>query len=290
MSARKAPRRRRERERVVRGELLYRSLRGAPSLDYFLYVPRATRPRPELLVTVHGFAGNAREHARVFAPLAERRGVILLAPHFDRLSFADYQRLGRVHLGERADLALHRVLADVERLTGADARRLHLFGHSGGAQFVQRYAMAHPERVAGAVAASAGWYTFPDPNRVFPLGIRPTPRLPGVRFRSDRFLGIPMLVTVGNRDVGCDAALRRTRRLDLQQGENRLERAERFVEAMAEAARVKGLPPSVELRRLPGASHSFAESVARDGLAELALAFLFDRGESTAKAEDRRAG
>jgi pimeloyl-ACP methyl ester carboxylesterase len=42
---------------------------------------------------------------------------------------------------------------------------LYLSGHSGGAQFVQRYALAHPERVAASVLSSAGWYTFPNPAR-----------------------------------------------------------------------------------------------------------------------------
>lgn len=262
-----------------RGEIRHRTLRTGPRLDYYLYVPQAARPDAPLFVSVHGASGSALDHARIFAPLAERHGAVLAAPCFEKPHYGDYQRLGRARRGERADLALDRLADEVGRLAGLDTPHIHLFGHSGGAQFAQRYAFAHPERVAGAVLASAGWYTFPSRARRYPYGIRPTPDLPAVAFRLEAILRVPLLVLVGTRSLGRRRTLRRSPRLDAQQGRSRLERATRFVRAMETAAHEHGLAPSCFLQALPDAEHAFAPGRLYGGVAERAASFLFEGRE-----------
>lgn len=261
-----------------RGEIVRRSLKGDPSLHFDLYVPRSLKDHAPILVAVHGISVNSRECVQAFQPFAEERGVVVVAPRFESPTFRDYQRLGRSHLGERADLALQRLVADIARRTGADAQQIYLFGHSGGAQFAQRYTFAYPERVASTVAASAGWYAFPDHTRTYPYGIRSSPRLPGVRFAMERVLRAPMLVVVGEKDIRAHgSALRRSPRLDRQQGTTRLERARRFVDEMEAAASELGVRTVHELRILPGTDHSLSQGLAEGGLAELTFDFLFGR-------------
>lgn len=275
--------------RFMRGKVVRRLLAGDPLLQFHLYVPRSLPSDAPILVAVHGISLNSREYARAFAPLAEERGVIVVAPRFELPAFRDYQRLGRSHLGERADLALDRLVDQVRRRTGTCGERIHLFGQSGGAQFAQRYAFAHPQRVASVVVASAGWYAFPDRKRSYPYGIRPNPRLPGVRFRLDRLLPVPMLVVVGDGDIRRNGdALRRSPRLDRQQGRTRLERAVRFVDEMKAAARELGVEPAQELHILAGSNHSLAYGVEQSGLTELAFNFLFDRKTSSASAQSTK--
>ena len=134
--------------------------------------------------------------------------------------------------------------------------------------------MAHPERVAAAVVASPGWYTFPDPARAYPLGIAPSDELPGVRFEPDAFLRVPVLVTVGADDTDRGGSFRSTHRLDWQ-GRTRVERALRWVDPMQGAATARGLPERVELVQLEDAVHSFEGNVEEAGLAERASAWLF---------------
>ncbi|HEY5657585.1 MAG TPA: hypothetical protein VIY27_07320 [Myxococcota bacterium] len=255
---------------------------GDPPLDAYVYLPRTLAPQARVVAIVHGISELPRQHVEHFAPLAERHGVVLVAPHFSRQRFRDYQRLGRSGRGARADCALERLVEQVARECHARAGRLYLFGYSGGGQFVHRYVLAHPQRVAAAVAASAGWYTFPDPERRYPRGVRRQRDLAGVDFEPDAFLRVPLLVTVGARDVERDASLRRSAALDREQGRNRVERAERWVEAMRRAAEQRGLVPSVELRRLEGVGHSFEENALRGGLPQIAFQHLFGPpGEST---------
>ncbi len=267
---------------ITPGELSPRTAPGAPPLPYFVYVPRAGGSGSRLLVSVHGISRNAAEHAHGFVELAERRGVVLAIPLFREPPFADYQRLGRRKRGARADLALERMIDEVGRHTGARTDAFYLFGHSGGAQFAHRFAMAHPERVAAVAASSAGWYTLPDPDFPYPDGLRQTDALPGVRFDPRAFLRVPVLVSVGELDLRRGDSLRHEARLDERQGRNRLERAARWSESMNRAAAALELPPPTTLIVVPGVGHDFGTHLDRGDLAERVFRFLFEEARTQA--------
>ena len=234
---------------------------------------------------MHGVSRNADEHARLLSAYCEMYGAVLVAPIFDAKQHQDYQRLGRVGRGKRSDLALNLIVAEAAALTGATAERFHLFGFSGGAQFVHRYAMAHPHRVAGAVLASAGWYTLPDVGRRFPYGIRAHDRLPGVRFDAEEFLCVPMTVLVGAKDDR-QAGLRHSERLDREQGVNRLERARNWVAAMKSAADAHHLESKVSYQEVENCDHSFKRSILRSGLGDRVFEALLGARPTSSHSED----
>ncbi|MCB1826559.1 MAG: alpha/beta hydrolase, partial [Candidatus Competibacteraceae bacterium] len=247
-----------------------------PAQAYYLYVPPGVGGNAPVLVVVHGVSRNAEEQARRFRRLARQYRVVLVAPQFPTDRFADYQRLGLTGQGERSDQALQAILTEVRHQTGITGR-LYLFGYSGGGQFVHRYAMAHPKQVAAVAIGAAGWYTFPNLQVRFPRGLKISRRT-GTRFRPERFLRIPMAVFVGEHDVrrGKDRPeLRQTGRVDAQQGLTRLERGDRWIDAMRAAARDRGLDTPYRYEVLPHAAHSFAASMKRGGLGARVFDFLF---------------
>jgi pimeloyl-ACP methyl ester carboxylesterase len=259
--------------KLLPGEIAGSALPGDPLLEYYAYLPR--RKARRILVSVHGISESARFHAERFAPLAEEFGVLVVAPHFRRPAWQDYQRLGRSGRGPRADVALERLVAVIGSSTDVPAGRFFLFGYSGGGQFAHRYLMAHPRRVASAVIASPGWYTFPDAGRSYPYGLDTASSREDLSLEPDAFLRVPLLVTVGERDVERDETLRRSPRVDRIQGKTRLERAERFVAAMKRSAERCGIPSPVGLRRLPDVGHSFEESVSIAALDRLVFERFF---------------
>lgn len=268
---------------LPRGVILKRVLADDPEQRYYLYLPATVDlTRANILVTVHGISRNARTHVRRYAALAEQRGVIVVAPRFGKKRYPDYQRLGRAGRGERADRMLDRILAEVARATGARTDRLHLFGYSGGGQFVHRYAMVYPERVAAVAIGAAGWYTFPDPEQRYPYGIKPSPTLPDLQFDAARFLRIPAWVLVGEEDDVRDAALRQSDRVDRRQGATRLERGRRWVEAMNAAALARDLTAHYRFIALPDADHSFSRSIRHGDMAARVFECLFGGAEKTA--------
>lgn len=248
-------------------------LQGGYPLRYFLYVPPGVGKDAPVLVSVHGISRNADIHVRRFARRAERYGVIVVAPLFDARHYPGYQRLGLS--GGRADLAFNAMLDELQRNVGVDTARVYLFGYSGGGQFVHRYAMAYPERVAAIAVGAAGWYTFPDPGRRFPFGTAPHRKLPGLRFDEAAFLRIATHVLVGEDDILRDRAIRQTEHLDQHQGSNRVERGQRWVAAMAQAAQHHKLDTEFRFISLPGSDHSFSRSVKHGGLAKQVFRCLF---------------
>ncbi len=245
-----------------------------PRLEYFTYVPQRVAPGSSLLVAVHGVSRNAHEQAQLLAPLCEKTGCVLAAPLFSRKQFPDFQRLGRPGRGARADLALDAMLSELRHDLGLRFERVLLLGYSAGAQFVHRYAMAHPGGLTGAIVGAPGWFTFPSRDQDYPYGLRLERELPGVEFRAEAFLRVPILVVVGAEDDDERSDhLYRSSAVDRQQGKSRLERAERWVAAMHETAAEAGLASRVRLVTLPGAGHSFLECMSR-GLGDIVLAEL----------------
>lgn len=255
--------------------LVKRRTAGDAGLSYYFYQARRPDPQLPLLVAVHGIQRLAREQAVLFAPLVESLGGMLVAPLFERERFADFQRLGRLHKGERADLALKRILEDVADFTGSDTRRVVLFGYSGGGQFAHRFAMAHPRQVLRMAVAAPGWFTFPKTRLTFPYGTGATPDLPDLIFDAARFLEIPTLVLVGDRDTERDDAFNQRRKLDRRQGRNRVERGQQWVAAMtAEAARY-GYETPYTFRTVPNCGHSFEECMTVGGMGPIVTRFLY---------------
>lgn len=272
-ATRRAPRPARADPAVPRDALVLRRLRGTPTLAYYLYLPSGWVPGRPIVALVHGISRNAREHALAFAPLAARDGHALVAPCFTREFYRDFQRLGLTGAGRRADLALQAIVAEAARDTGALPDRFALFGHSGGAQFAHRYALAWPREVHRLALCAAGHYTFPDEGAPFPAGLDTT-ALPGApALDLAGFLDVPTLVAVGERDTARDAQLRRDPALDARQGRHRRERARRFVEARRAAVAASGAGAPTALVELPRAGHLFADTVRR-GLCAVAWPWL----------------
>lgn len=242
---------------IETGMVHMRHVSGDTALKYYVYVPKKRREHTSQFVSVHGVSRNAREHADMFAQLAEQYGVVLIAPIFSRRDFGDYQRLGRAGSGRRADYAIQSITREVERLTGANCSKISLFGFSGGGQFVHRYTMAHPEHVQRLVIGAAGWYTYPEAASRYPYGTASTPRLKGISFNVKKFLRVPACVLVGQWDIKHDPGLNQSARIQRQQGTTRLERGRRWINTMNRAAMEHGMDTSYRFSILPGVDHDF---------------------------------
>lgn len=257
------------------GALTLRRVHGDAALSYYLYVPAGgVRARVPVLVSVHGISRNAREHARVFSALAEDHGLVIVSPVFAEDFYPDFQRLG-IDSGRHPDTALDAMVADAGALAGVDVGQFALFGYSGGAQFAHRYALTSPERVAALAVASAGWYTWPTDERVFPYGLPAPAARPELRCRFERFLEIPLCVLVGALDTARDRTLRRSLWVDREQGGHRLERALRWFEVMQRAAASRGIERRAELRVLAGSDHDFMHGVERDAADRRVVEFFY---------------
>lgn len=246
----------------------------APPLRLFAFIPDNV-VADRVLVCVHGVSRNALEQIQLLRPYAERFGFALIAPLFEPNVFRDYQRLGRRGHGPRADLALIRGLTEIGSTTSLNTNKVAMFGFSGGAQFVHRFALAHSQRVSSMILGAAGWYTMPDTQQPYPYGIRDTKGLGATRLNVRAVSRLSTLVVAGSQDTDVnDSELNRSPRVLLHQGPHRLARARSWVEGMQGAASRHGTTADIQLRVLPGIGHSFSDAVVDGGLGEVMFDFL----------------
>lgn len=259
--------------------------RGPARLAYLLALPPAAPPRLPLVVSVHGYTRQPQAHWQAFAERVIARGAALLVPCFPEQGFRQYQqlvRLRRPDRPQRADLALIEAVDDAAARHGVCFEPWRLFGHSGGAQFAHRFALAHPERVAALGLSAAGWYTLPSDAWPYPYGVAGADAWLGRPIDVAAFLRLPVRVWIGRRDRRDHVHLRRDPLVEALQGTHRLQRARRWVRALRAAGEARGVHPDVRLRELPRAGHDF-EACARAGLVDEVLAF-FDAGSTQARA------
>lgn len=250
-----------QQRRTPNRKLAYHETAGSSPRQFFLYRPATELAGAPLIVSVHGIARNAAAHAFRLVEEAERYGLSVVAPLFDKAQYGQYQQLEDARTGMRSDLALLDILDAARRLSSADHGRILLFGYSGGAQFAHRFVMAHPGRVASAVLVGAGWYTFPDLEAAYPYGLDTRRAGFAVRLDTEGFARVPQHVIVGDLDVRRDSSLRRSKRLDRTQGRTRLERAQRWVRAMQAFAPGEQADVNPTYDTLSGVGHSFVDSV-----------------------------
>ncbi len=233
------------------------------------------RPMP-LAVCVHGYTRQPLDQLNAFAPLAARLGFALAVPLFDERQHRRYQQLLHPRRGTRSDLGLLAALDAAAPRHGIDAGRLFLFGHSGGAQFVHRFAMCHPQRTAALAIGAAGWYTWPDPRQAWPLGLADAQDRLGAPVDLAQFLRLPMALWVGERDTATDAHLRDEPQLASLQGAHRLARARNWADAVRSAGQARGIDVALTMTVLPRAGHDFAACDRKGELAARVMDF-FDR-------------
>ena len=245
---------------------------GRKGLTCWLALPDEISPEASPLVAVHGIRRGARQQAALYAARAAATGRPVIAPLFDKRKWPRYQQV--VHR-ERADLALLGLMNEL-RLAGIwQTRSFELTGYSGGAQFAHRFALLYPHLVSRLTVASAGWYTFPD-EAAFPYGLSARSDGsddwgPRMEAGLDRFLCLPIQVSVGSEDCLQDPNTRSGPEIDRQQGLDRVTRAARWAEALRQAAVARGIAPRIDLSVLPGCGHDFRTCIEKGGLDRLTL-------------------
>lgn len=229
------------------------------SFSYWYRPPLQPEPM-RALVLVHGVTRDGLNMVKALADVADRHNLTLIAPNFSSHHYPDYQRLGRNDRGARADLAFLDMIDDCRARFGISAEYT-LLGFSGGAQFVHRFVMAHPQPINGVVLGAAGWYTNFDHQRAYPYGLRTSNRLPDIELDPVRLLRLPSLVVVGENDNDADQQLRQHPYLSATQGENRLERALNWHQQLLDMARDYAYPEHHQLCVLPHTRHQFVSAV-----------------------------
>lgn len=238
---------------------LYQDLVSGRSLQIFGFCPETTR-RVRILFVMHGVKRNAEHYRDSWLPIAQRHGLVLVAPEYSELSFPGHEcyNLGgltkQTCLLKSAFAILERLFDHVREMLDISETRYLIYGHSAGAQFVHRLLLFHESnRSEIAVAANAGWYSFPCFETDFPYGLAKTHC---TEQHLRRALNQRLVLLLGADDTDAqDPNLRHTFEAQ-QQGGNRLQRGVNKFRFAAQAAAKMSTAFAWELQFVQEAGHS----------------------------------
>jgi pimeloyl-ACP methyl ester carboxylesterase len=225
------------------------------------YRPDTHTPDKPVVLVLHGKLRDGTRLRHRWMPAADRHGLLFVAITFPIESWPGltifsegyvYDTEGTVRPRQNWALAVPARVFALLRAAGLCTRdKAHLWGYSAGAQFVHRLMATQPHDIFAAVGvASAGWYTMPTLDRLYPDG------LGGIGLSDEdivKYLGYPMEVFVGDQDTDRDNLGKSG--MAKMQGPHRLARGMKYVEIGREEAAKRGVPCRWKFIAAPDISH-----------------------------------
>jgi poly(3-hydroxybutyrate) depolymerase len=132
---------------------------NAPQLEKFafgqaprsqeIFVPHSASTPAPLLVLLHGSFGKGRDMVREWMDIAQREGIVVVAPN---ASDDEHWRLV-----QDGPAFIQAAIDAVAAKHPIDRRRIYLFGHSGGAVYALTLSMLESERFAATAIFAGAW-------------------------------------------------------------------------------------------------------------------------------------
>jgi pimeloyl-ACP methyl ester carboxylesterase len=238
---------------------------GAEPITVFTYKPPTYKDGP-LLVVCHGVGRNAEDYRNYAITLAERFGLIVVAPLFDKERFPSerYQHGGLLDTAGRARApeqwtfaVIPRLIAHVRGCEDRPALPYYFIGHSAGGQFLVRLAAFLPTGAARIVAANPGSHLVPTRDQKFRYGFGGLPPELSSDDLLRRYLATPLTIYLGTGDVLLENSIDLSPEA-MRQGPNRLERGRASFAEAQRIAQQRGWIFNWRKVETPGVGHEAA--------------------------------
>ena len=243
-----------------------------PDIDVFYSLPEEVNDETMLLFIIHGASRTAEGYLEDFIPYIQEKNLIAVAPKFSKDSYPYFAFLNRSAIdGKKLPAGtpnIDNALGDIFEIITSKYKirndKYRIYGHSGGAQFVQRYLLfSNDSRIDKAVLANAGFYTFMNQN-LYPFGLRDID-LDDEEIK--RILRTKVALYVGEKDTESNFKDLKGARA---QGNNRLVRGETFFLDLVSYAEEVGMPLRWQYQIIKNVGHDNA------GMASAAAYFILE--------------
>lgn len=145
------------------------------------YIPATLKPRPALLIVLHGTGLNGTKMRQwtgyEFDQLAERHGFVVVYPDGYKENWNDCRK-DTPFAAKKENIDdisfLHAIINRYKTAHDIDKEKVYLFGFSNGGQMAYRMAMENPGSIAGITSVAAN---MPEPSTSICSTDGPTPRV-----------------------------------------------------------------------------------------------------------------
>ena len=244
------------------------------SIKVFFHRPSNFGVNTRVLFVLPGAGRNGDDYRDAWVEASEKHNVLVISPRYSEEhypQFWSYNLAGMItdvtinkertamtgfHINEDSEAwifnDLDRIFKVVKKEFQLTTATYDMFGHSAGGQLLHRLAIFKSGTKANRILASnAGWYTVPDNNAEFPVGLKNSMiSAADVDFESN------LVVFLGEKDDANETRgdLRRSPELD-EQGLHRLARGYYFYESSKRIAKELGVTFNWQLEIVPNVGH-----------------------------------
>ena len=169
---------------VYNGDFIFKYKTPEKNYDIkvYYYCPKRFSSRSRIVFVLHGDSRNGAIYRNEWSTHAEKYNFLVLCPQFTEEDFPYMNyNLGNVYNEKKKKFnpkeewtfnIIEKLFDFVKEDKKTQVASYSIFGHSSGAQFVQRMVLFMPEaRFSTAIANGGGWYTMPSFEKKFVSGL-----------------------------------------------------------------------------------------------------------------------
>ena len=232
------------------------------NIKVYYYAPQRLTQSSRIVFVLHGDSRNGAAYRDEWQTHAVKYNFIVLCPELSKTDFSFWEyNCGNIYDSEKKkfnpkeewtfnliEQLFDFVREDRKMIVGSYC----IFGHSAGAQLVQRMVLFMPEaRFSLAIANGAGWYTLPNFKCGFDDGLKGTPVTEeGLKKAFEKNL----IVLMGDKDFV--TKIKPTSYAETKHKWDRVWRAQFFYEETKARSEQMGVEFNWVYKSVPGADHN----------------------------------
>ena len=160
---------------------------------------------PWLLVCIHDIDLEADTLYQECLKTAKRFQTALLVPVFDNRLFPEYYNFNIREM--RADKRLLEIISHISNNKKLNDNEIYIYGHGRGGDFVERFVLSYPEKIARAATSGKKYLDFTK-GEMFPNGFDISPLTPDIRPDRHKFIKSNLVFVVEKEELKTSRALK----------------------------------------------------------------------------------
>ncbi|MBG7611517.1 T9SS type A sorting domain-containing protein [Polaribacter sp. BAL334] len=248
-------------------------------IKVFYHIPNGDITKMPILMSFHGAERNADDYRDYWIAMANSNQFMVFAPEFSENNFPGGDAFNLANIFDDGDnptkssfnptnewtfSILDPLFENIKTAVSGTQQKYNAWGHSAGAQFLQRFVLYMPNSKADIIVCSnSGWYTVPDFTVNFPYGLKN-----GELSITDLTAAFTkkIIIHLGKNDTDPNSAgLRHNTIVDNQQGLNRFVRGQYFFGTSQTKAQEMNTPFNWEKDEVANVDHN-GQLMANDAL------------------------
>ena len=242
----------------------YKPLSDKP-ITVYTYMPDHTTDDIPVIFVMHGQNRDASNYCGDWATSAEKYKTLIVCPEINELYYpnSQYYQQGGMFIDDKFTEPekwtfnlIENIFSTIQDSNVTKAKTYGIYGHSGGGQFVHRFALfSEPKNASIIIPSNSGWYTLAHYKETFPYGLNNSPLNENIL--KEKFL-LPLVILLGENDTDPNSSSLRKTDEAMRQGPHRYARGKYFYTTAKSKAEELSLQFNWKIFTVPNVGHSNA--------------------------------